>query len=357
MKLGLVGLPMSGKTTIFNALTGANRPASSAVPGKLDVQIQVVDVPDPRLDALHEMYPIAKKVQAKVTVADIAGVARGISSGGLSGPFRNQISQMDGLLVVLRVFDDPAVPHPEDSIDPQRDLEVLDGEFMLVDLVTVENRLTRLRDELSKGKDREANQHELDIFLRLHTALEAGQPLRDLNLAADEQAILRGYGFLSLKPRLVILNVGEDAPSPENIVRLTGAYTSALAIRGQLEAEISQLDAEEAALFLSEYSIDEPMRSRAIRAAYDILHVQTFFTIGDDEVRAWPVAIGATAQEAAGTIHTDFFKGFIRAEIASWQDLVEYGGMADLRKAGKLRLEGRDYLIQDGEVMTVRANV
>ncbi len=358
MKLGLVGLPMSGKTTIFNVLTGANRPTSLTAPGKLDMQIAVVDVPDPRLDALAEIFRPERKVYAKITYADVAGLARGISEGGgLSGPFRTQLSQMDGFLHVIRAFEDPNIPHPEGTLDPQRDLEILDAELLLADLIVVENRIKRLKEEIARGKDRTANLKELELFERLRALLEAEQPLRDVDLKPEEQAALRGYGFLTQKPKLVVLNIGEESNKMADAVRVAGRHTRVIAVRGKLEAEIEQLDPEEAALFREEYGIDEPARERVIRESYDLLQIQTFFTILGNEVRAWPCRIGATALEAAGEIHTDIQRGFIRAEIIPWDELVKLGGWAQARQAGKLRLEGRDYVMQDGDVMTVRFNV
>jgi hypothetical protein len=322
------------------------------------VQVAVVDVPDRRLDALYRIFNPRKQIYAKITYADVGGLAKGISEGALSGPFRNQLSQMDGFLHVVRVFDDPGVPHPEETIDPQRDLDILDAEFLLADMVTVENRMARLRDEMAKGKNRPENAAELALFERLQAALEAERPLRSAGLAGEELQILRGYGFLSLKPRLILLNVGDDETrSPGEIVDARDEASAVLTIHGKLEAEISQLDPDEAATFLSEYHIEEPVRSRVIRASYGLLHMQTFFTVGDEEVRAWPIRRGVTAHEAAGAIHTDLQRGFIRAEIISCDMLIRLGGMAEARASGKLRLEGKDYLVQDCDVMTVRFNI
>jgi hypothetical protein len=355
MKLGLVGLPMSGKTTIFNALTGQQRPTSVAVPGKLDVQLAVVDVPDPRLDQLDEMFNPERKVEAKITYADIGGLAKGISEGGLSGPFRNQLSQMDALLHVIRVFDDPSVPHPEQTVDPQRDLEILDGEFLLSDLVTTENRIIKLKEEMDRGKDRAVNAKELDIFEKIRQALEDETPLRDITFNDLELQGLRGYGFLTLKPKLVLLNMGEELKDPASV--LDAGNQPVMAIQGQLESEISQLEPGEAELFLAEYGIDEPVRGRVIGQSYNLLSVQVFYTVGEDEVRAWSTPIGSTAQQAAGVIHSDLERGFIRAEIVPVDTLLEMGGLSEVRQAGKLRLEGKDYLMQAGDVMTVRFNV
>ncbi|GAB4467539.1 MAG: redox-regulated ATPase YchF [Anaerolineae bacterium] len=357
MQLGLIGLPMSGKTTIFNALTGSNRPTSVTAPGKLDVQMAVVDVPDPRLDKLYDLFHPQKKVPAKITFIDIGGLTRGISEGGLSGPFRNELSQMDAFLHVVREFDDPNVPHVEGSINPQRDLEILDTEFLLADLIVVENRIARIKEEMGKGKNRAANAEELALFEQLKEALEAETALRELDLDQETVAGLRGYGFLTLKPRLVLLNMGDALKDPPEVIHVPGKHTKAVALLGKLEMEIAQLGDEDAALFMEEYGITELMRDRIIRESYNLLGVQTFFTVGEDEVRAWPHPIGATAQQGAGKIHTDLERGFIRAEIIPWDVLLEAGGMAEARHAGKLRLEGKNYILQDGDVMTVRFNV
>lgn len=357
MKLGLIGLPMSGKTTIFNALTGANRPTSVAVPGKLDVQIAVVNVPDPRLDTLAPMFNPRKVVPAQVAYADIGGLAKGISSGGLSGQFRTELSQMDGFLHIVRAFDNPNVPHPDGSVDPQRDLDTLDAEFLLADMVVVEKRIEKLKEEMARGKDRAINARELERFEPLQAALEAETPLRDLDIPLSEQWAMRGYGFLTLKPKLVLVNIGEEVQPAEDFVSIEGQHIRALTIQGELEAEIAQLEPEEAAVFMQEYGIAESVRDRIIRESYNLLHIQTFFTVGEDEVRAWPHSIGATAQEAAGEIHSDLQRGFIRAEIVPAQVLIELGGLAEARQVGKLRQEGKEYIMQDGDVMNVKFNV
>jgi GTP-binding protein YchF len=356
MRLGLIGLPMSGKTTIFNALTGSERPTGTGLSGKLDVHVAVVRVPDPRLDALHALYERPKKVEAQITYADVGGLAKGVSSTGLSGPFRNELNQMDGFLCVVRAFGDPNVPHPEDNVNPQRDLAILDDEFLLADLITVENRIERLKDEMSKGKDREANARELAIFERLREALEAETPLRDMELADAERRDLRGYGFLTIRPRLVLLNMGDERQEPEELITLS-EQTPVLAIQGALEMEIAQLEPDDAQVFLEEFGIDQPMRERVIRESYNLLHLHTFFTENEQEVRAWPCPIGATAQQAAGIIHSDLERGFIRAEIVPSSVLLELGGIAEARQAGKVRLEGKDYVIQDGDLMFVRFKV
>lgn len=358
MRLGLVGLPMSGKTTIFNALTGQKRPTSISAPGKLDVQLAVVEIPDPRLDQLNDLYQPKKKVPAQVTYVDIGGLSKGISEGGLSGPFRAELAQMDAFVQVVRIFEDPNVPHPEETVDPLRDLTILDIEFLLSDMMLVEKRIERLKEEMDRGRDRVANAAELAIFEKLQAALEAETQLRDIELTDDEVAKLRGYGFLTLKPRLILLNFGETAQNPAEVIPVSGAKTKLLGMQGKLEMEIAQLDdPDDVAIFMDEYSIAELMRARLIRESFGLLSTQIFFTVGEDEVRAWPYPIGATAQEAAGKIHSDLERGFIRAEIINWKQLLDAGGTGEARKAGLLRLEGKNYPVQDGDVMNVRFNV
>jgi ribosome-binding ATPase len=356
MKLGLVGLPMSGKTTIFNALTGQDRPASVGSPGKLDVQIAVVDVPDITLDRLTDMFNPKSKVHVKITYADIGGLAKGISEGGLTGPFRNQLAQMEGFLHVIRVFDDENVPHPEVTIDAQRDLDILDSEFMLTDLVTVENRIGKLEEEIKRGKDRATNQKEHDLFMRMKEWLEDSNPLLTLELNEVERESLRGYTFMTMKPKLVLLNMGEELRPAEDVLNLAGKQIPVLPIQGKLEMEIAQLEPEEAQMFMDEYGISQPMRERVIRKSFDLMHIQTFYTVGEDECRAWTTDIGATAQQSAGRIHSDLERGFIRAEIIPAQTLLELGGYTEAKSVGKLRLEGREYVMADGDIMNVRHN-
>lgn len=357
MRLGLIGLPMSGKTTVFNALTGANRPLTGGVPGKLDVQMAVVGVPDPRLDSLTDLFNPKKKVPAQITYVDIGGLAKGISEGGLSGPFRNELSQQDAFLQVIRAFQNPNVPHPEESIDPARDQDILESEFILSDLITVEKRMERLREEMSKGKNRADNQRELDVFERLRVTLEENQPLRTLEFSPEEEASLRGYGFLSQKPKLLLLNTDEAGVEPGSVLHPGGPNTSMIALAGRIEMEISELEGDDAALFMAEYGISEPTRDRVIRESYHLLNVQTFFTVGDDECRAWPHPIGSTAPQAAGRIHSDLERGFIAAEVVHYDLLMELGGWNEAKKVGKLRVEGKTYIMHDGDVMSVRFNV
>lgn len=316
----------------------------------------VVDVPDPRLDQLAALFKPQKVIHAKVTYADIAGLEAG-RSGSISGPLLNQLSQMDGFLHVVRCFENPDVPHPAGSIDPRRDIVQIDAELLLNDLISVERKIDRLEEERRKGGGRDRSQidRELGLFQRLHASLSAEIPLRDLEFTPEEERVLSGFGLLTRKPILVVLNLGDDQSAPD--LDYPHKRSAILSLRGKLEMEIAQLPPEEARVFLAEYGIEESGLERVIHTSYQLLGLISFFTIGPDEVRAWTVPMRTTAYAAAGEIHTDIQKGFIRAEVIAWDELIALGGLSEARAKGRLRLEGRDYLLQDGEVMHVRFNI
>ncbi len=352
MRLGIIGLPQSGKTTLFNALTRATQPTGTT--GKIEVHTAVVEVPDPRVDVLSSMFKPKKTIYARVTYADIAGLDGSASKSGIAGTLLNQLTQMDGFIHVVRCFEDEAVPHPQGSVDAARDLAAMDGEFVLNDLIAAERKLERLAEERKKGggRDRATIDREIALFERLQAALTAEIPLRDMDISAEEEKMLSGFGFLSRKPVLVVFNLAEGQAAPE--IAYDHHYSQLVALQGKLEMDIAQLPAEDAQLFMEEYGIEEPSLNRMIRLSYDLLGLQSFFTVGPDEVRAWTVKRGATAPEAAGEIHTDLQKGFIRAEVVTYDDLVSLGGLSEARAKGKLRLEGKEYIVQDGEVLNIR---
>src|SRR5512136_2086933 len=249
MQIGIVGLPNSGKTTVFNALTGLTRPTSAVTATKLEIHTGTVNVPDPRVDKLAEIYQPRKKVYAQVTYADIAGLEKGVGRAGLSGPLRNQISQMDAFLHVVRAFDVPLVPHAEGSLNPQRDVQILDTEFILSDLVAIEKRLERLESDLKRtGKEREAALKEQTLLLRLQASLESELPIRDVDLAPDEELALRSFGFLSQKPVLIVVNTGDEAGDPGRWVKYTHRHSAVTALQGKLEMEIAQMSPDDAAV-------------------------------------------------------------------------------------------------------------
>jgi ribosome-binding ATPase len=355
MRLGIIGLPQSGKTTVFNALTRGSRPVTTSG-GRFEVHSAVVDVPDARLEALSKRIKPEKTIFAKVTYADIAGLD-GSASGGISGPLLNVLTQVDGFVHVVRVFEDPSVPHVMESIDPQRDIAAMDAELLLNDLILVERKRERLLEERKKGGGREKAviEREMDLFERLYDLLSAETPLREAEFSPEETKTISGFGFLTGKPMLVVLNLGEEQEAPA--ISYPYRKSAVEVLRGQLEMEIAQLPPEEAQIFLAEYGIAEPGLNRIIRLSYDLLGLSTFFTIGKDEVRAWSLTRGATAHEAAGVVHTDLQRGFIRAEVIPWDELLELGGLAEARTRGRLRLEGKDYPVKDGEVVQVRFNL
>jgi hypothetical protein len=354
MKLGIIGLPQSGKTTIFNALTRGNTPTTASA-GRMEVHTAVVDVPDPRVDRLSALFKPKKTIYAKVTYADIAGLESGAAKSGLSGALLNQLTQMDGLIHVARCFENANVPHSSGSVDPARDVAAMDSELLLNDLIAVERKLERLTEERKKGgTDKILNEHQTALFQRLHETLSDETPLRQAEIPAEEVKLLSGFGLLTRKPVLILLNLGEGQAAPE----IKPAHPCpVISLQGKLEMEIAQLPKEDAAVFMQEYGISELSLNKMIRLSYELLKLQSFFTVGEDEVRAWTVKRGATAHEAAGEVHTDLQKGFVRAEVIAHQDLVDLGGLAEARAKGKLRLEGKEYVVQDGEIVHIRFNV
>jgi GTP-binding protein YchF len=364
MRIGIIGLPNSGKTTIFNVLTGDRVPTTAYTGGTFQVHTAVVAVPDARVDRLSEMYQPKKTTYARVEYADIAGLSgakaddepgRGVTLGGeLVGAIANN----DALLHVVRAFEDENIPHPFETVDPARDIASLDAELGLSDLGKIENRLERLTTSLKKGKALptfEDDQKEFELLSRLKPHVEAGLPLRDFELTTDEEKRLRGFQFLSIKPVLIILNLGDTTPPPQ--IDYPHKKSSIIWVRGRLEMDLAQLDEDDRAIFMEEYSLTELSTAQIIRQSYDLLGRMVFFTVGEDEVRAWEVHRGASALECAGAIHSDLARGFIRAEVVSYEDLMTAGSHAAARSAGKVRLEGRDHVIHDGDIIVVRFNV
>ncbi len=359
MKLGIIGLPNSGKTTVFNALTGSDIETGAVSSGRLTTNMAVVHVPDPRVEQLSNMYNPKKTTYATVTYIDVGGLDKGVGKSGLPGELRNAIAPVDGFVHVVRQFEDDSVPHPQSSIDPKRDLEALDSEFLLTDLITVEARLERLQEELKKkGKKVTGRSVEEEIALleRIKAHLETESPLRNMDLDEEEKKSLRGFGLFTMKPVVVVINTNEPLDDTSGILTYDHQNASVLALAGQIEAEIAQLGDDDKAIFLEEYGIAEPGANRIIRASYNLMSIQTFFTVGEDEVRAWGVRIGAKAPEAAGVIHSDLQRGFIRAETVAYDDLVGLGSMTNAKSEGKVRLEGKEYTVQDGDILNIRFN-
>jgi hypothetical protein len=352
MKLGIIGFPQSGKTTIFNALTRGNAPTTASA-GRIEIHTAVVDVPDARVDKLSAMFKPKKTIYAKVTYADIAGLDSGAAKSGFAGPLLNQLAQMEGLIHVVRCFVDDAVPLPSGSVDPGRDIASMHGELLLNDLIAVERKLERLVEERKKGgTDKVLNERQTALFTRLHEVLSAEKPLRGVEISAEEEKFLSGFGLLTRKPILVLLNLGEGQAAPDVPVE-----APVVALQGKLEMEIAQLPPDDAAVFMSEYGITELSLNRMISISYDLLDQQSFFTVGEDEVRAWTTRRHASAVEAAGEIHTDLAHGFVRAEVVAYQDLIDLGGMTEAKTRGKLRLEGKEYVVKDGDIVHIRSSL
>jgi GTP-binding protein YchF len=361
MQIAIVGLVQAGKTTTFNALTRGH--AETGGYGGLTVHVGVVKVPDARLDALAEIFHPKKVVHADVTYADIPAPpgGEGAVTDELPAEVVGRLRDADAFLHVVRAFDDPSVPHPAGSVDPARDLERLDLEFALADLAVVERRLERLAREAQHGTtaEREEADRERAILERLRAALSDGRPIRDLALTDDEARILRGFRFLTEKPVLVLVNVGErDLPRAAALVDgIRDSYrhqaTLVDALSAKIEMEIGELPEEEAAVFLADLGLERPGSERVIELSYRLLGRISFLTAGPDEVRAWPVPRGSTALDAAAAIHSDLARGFIRAEVVPYDDLVALGSMAAARHAGKLRSESKAAEVKDGDVIEV----
>jgi len=299
------------------------------------------------------MFKPKKTIYAKVTYADIAGLETGAAKTGISGQLLNQLAQMDGFILVVRAFTDDNVPHPAGSVDPKRDVDTMLSELLLNDLIAVERKLERLTEERKKGgTDKVINERQTVLFNRLLDALNSNTPLRKLDFNMEESHELSSFGLLSRKPILTVFNLDESQSAPS--VQLDHP---SVALMGKLEMEIVQLSADDAEVFMKEYGIEELSLSRMIKLSYDLLQLQSFFTVGEDEVRAWTTRRGASAVEAAGEIHTDLQRGFVRAEVVAYDDLISLGGMNEAKTKGKLRLEGKEYLVKDGDIMHIRFNI
>ncbi|MBP8252268.1 MAG: redox-regulated ATPase YchF [Herpetosiphon sp.] len=360
MKIGIIGLPNSGKTTVFNALTRGTIETAAYSSGQIEPNIAMVKVPDERLDALAKMFKPKKITPADVQYIDVAGMTTGASSsGGLNPQFLNYISQVDALLHVVRAFSDENVPHPQDSVNPQRDLEAVDLELMFSDMAIIERRVNRLKGEIGKmpPKDREVRQMELDALERLYAGLEQDLPIRAQDMSDDEAKVLRGFQFLSGKPMLVLVNIDEAQLKNPPVINYAKPKTAVVTLAGKVEAELAQLDDDDAQLFMDDLGITEPARERVIKASYSMLGLISFLTAGEDEVRAWTIRNGIPAVEAAGAIHSDIQRGFIRAEVVAFDDLMKAGDMVAAKKAGTLRLEGKTYIVKDGDIAHFLFNV
>ena len=360
LSAGIVGLPNAGKSTLFNALTRAGAAVGNYPFTTIEPNTGVVGVPDARLDRLFELFAPPKKIPATVTFTDIAGLVRGASRGeGLGNRFLGHIRESDATALVVRAFADADVSHVEGGVDPVRDIDVIELELQLADIETVSRRLERTErtSKLQKEKEEEV----LALLRRVLAHLDSGRPVRTLGVSAEERLSLRELWLLTAKPLLVVVNVDEARASdvvPDAIaVRAREAGGEAIAVSARIESELLDLEPEERAVFLADLGLSEPGLHRVARSAYHLLDLLTFFTAGEKEVRAWTLRRGGSAIDAAAVIHTDFAKGFIRAEVVDVEDLLSAGSYNAVREQGKQRLEGRDYVVQDGDVVHFRFNV
>ncbi len=363
MKIAIIGFSNSGKTTIFNALTGLGLPTSSYASTTGEARLGVVNVPDERIDRLSGIFKPAKTTYATVDYSDYIGFTKGDTKQ--NAKVHAHIKDADALLQVVRAFEDPSVPHPLDEVDPMRDLRSLEAELVLGDLMLVEKRLESIEESLKKGRKEKVSDAEKAVLLKCREALEAEKPLRELQFSPEELKAVRHLEFLSIKPQLVVFNVAEDMLSGKKTGELLlGARellkgnASALSMSGRIEMELAQLSPEEQQAFLSDLGIEEPALRRLIKVSYGLLSLISFFTAGEDEVKAWTIKEGTPASKAAGKIHSDIEKGFIRAEVVSYEDFMKCDGkVAEARKLGLFRLEGRDYPVKDGDIINFRFNV
>ena len=364
MKLGIVGLPNVGKSTLFNAITNAGAQSANYPFCTIEPNIGMVAVPDKRLDRLAEMYEPDKFTPATIEFVDIAGLVKGASKGeGLGNQFLSNIREVDAIVHVVRCFENDDIVHVEGSIDPARDIETIDLELILSDLEVLERRIDRTRKSLKADK---AFQVELDFFLRVKEALEAGNSARSVECDEDEAALLASVSLLTNKPIIFAANLSEDdykaGVEHNRFLQVVREYAekehaAVLPICAEIEAEIASLEPDEKGLFLADLGLNESGLDRLITACYDLLGLMSFLTAGKQEVRAWTIKKGTKAPQAAGKIHTDFERGFIRAEVVSYDELMDCGSMTAAKEKGLVRSEGKEYVMQDGDIVLFRFNV
>ena len=363
MNICIIGLPQSGKTTVFNALTRGSADTSGASGSATEMHLGVVKVPDPRLEVLSGMYNPRKVVPAEVRYWDLPGPEALAKSRGISGQYRNILQGADAFLVVVRAFNNPAVVHPLETVDPGRDLETMLTELTFADLEVMERAVERLEDGIKKAKpaERPALTRQLETVREVRPALESGIPLRRQSLTDSQTAFMVNYQLLTGKPVIVVFNTDEAGPEVSlgelNLDLPDAESLGEVCLSARLEAELALMPAEDEAEFRAELGLEQAACDRVIRASYQTLGLISFLTVGPDEVRAWSIPAGLPAQEAAGTIHSDFHRGFIRAEVIPYEDLQRCGNIAQGRKEGALRSEGKTYPVKDGDVINFLVNV
>jgi GTP-binding protein YchF len=362
LKCGIVGLPNVGKSTLFNALTKASIAAENYPFCTIEPNVGIVEVPDPRLAELARIAKPQKVIPAVVEFVDIAGLVAGASKGeGLGNQFLANIRETDAVAHVVRCFEDPNVVHVAGKIDPVSDIETIDTELALADLATVEKQLAKNEKVAKAGGDKDA-QRLVAVLHKVQAALDQGRPARSVALAREELAVLEPLFLLTMKPTMYVANVAENGFRDNPLLAAVQAHAAkegapVVAICAAIEAQIGDLSDEDKKIFLADMDMDEPGLNRVIRAGYKLLGLQTYFTAGPKEVRAWTVPVGATAPQAAGVIHTDFQHGFIRAEVIAIDDYLRLEGEQKSKEAGKMRVEGKDYVVREGDVMHFRFNV
>lgn len=362
---GIVGLPNVGKSTLFNAITKSQVEAANYPFATIQPNVGVVEVPDHRIDRLVELFHPKKTIYTTFEFTDIAGLVKGASKGeGLGNQFLSNIRLTDAICHVVRCFDDADITHVEGTVDPLRDIEIINLELIMADLQTIENRISKIERKAKTNKDKDALT-ELALLTRIREALEAGKPARSVEMNEDEAEMIKAFSLLTLKPMIYVANMSEEEiadPESNEYYQKVKEFAEAennlvVPICAKIEEELSELDKEEKLEFLHDLGIEESGLDKVIKAAYNILDLCTFLTAGEDECRAWTFHKGMKAPQCAGVIHTDFEKGFIRAECYSFEDIDALESEHAIKEAGKLRLEGKEYVVQDGDVLHFRFNV